>query len=108
MPVRDACVACATASTTVQRAGGISALVRLLGDQSVSNFALAAALTIVTLLSEYRAVKETLFFSDSFMAMLQRLMSHPDEELAGAARQTAHALSRESVPPAMLRLNSFL
>lgn len=88
--------------------GGVPALVRLLGDESVSNFALVAALTIVVVLADYRAVKETLFFNDSFMMLLQRYMSHPDEELAAAARQTAHVLSQESVPPAMLRLNSFL
>lgn len=81
---------------------------RLLSDESVSNFALVAALTIVTVLAEYRAIKESLFFNDSFMVMLQRYMSHPDEELAVAARQAASVLSQESAPPAMLRLNSFL
>lgn len=94
--------------TSAAALGGIAALVRLLGDEAVSNFALAAALSIVTVLANFRAVKETLFFSDSFMVMLQRYMSHPDEELAAAARQTAHVLSQEAVPPAMLRLNSFL
>lgn len=93
---------------TPTHTGGLPALVRLLSDQSVSNFALAAALAIIAMLAPTRVVKESLLLSESFMTMLHRYTQHPEAEIASVANIVSHVLRQDPQPGPLLRLDSIL